>query len=171
MKTDQVPTKKCPKPKHRNVYVKRFGVVEETSVSYLYNRSLVYSAQVANVCREVLKIDTYSSEVFIVVAVDKKLIINGVTIVTQGVLDSTLVHPREIFQAAIMHNAHGIFVAHNHPSGDPTPSQEDFDVTNRLIKAGDVVGIQVIDHIIIGSEKHSPPHFSIRDTQKVRFIG
>lgn len=70
--------------------------------------------------------------------------------VTRGTLDASLVHPREVFRGAIMTNAASLVVAHNHPSGDPTPSSEDRAVTRQLRAAGKVVGIELIDHVIVG---------------------
>jgi DNA repair protein RadC len=69
-------------------------------------------------------------------------------------LNSSIVHPREVFKAAIMNNAASIVLFHNHPSGDPEPSPEDKSVTKRLVEAGKLMGIHVMDHIIIGSSKY-----------------
>jgi DNA repair protein RadC len=71
-------------------------------------------------------------------------------LVTQGVLDGSLIHPREVFRVAIVESAAAVLLAHNHPSGDPTPSAEDRQVTRQLAAAGRLVGIPVLDHIIIG---------------------
>ncbi len=70
--------------------------------------------------------------------------------ISTGTLDSSLVHPREVFRQAIAASAAAIIVVHNHPSGDPTPSEEDRRVTTRLVSAGSTIGIDVLDHIIIG---------------------
>lgn len=70
-----------------------------------------------------------------------------------GTLNSSLVHPRELFKVAIRRSAAGIILLHNHPSGDPTPSQEDIKLTKRLKEAGDIIGIDVLDHIVIGDNK------------------
>ncbi|MEI6074935.1 MAG: DNA repair protein RadC [Verrucomicrobiota bacterium] len=70
--------------------------------------------------------------------------------ISKGTLDTILVHPREVFRAAIVANAAGILLVHNHPSGDPTPSEADIKVTRDLIRAGQVLKIEVIDHIILG---------------------
>lgn len=67
-----------------------------------------------------------------------------------GPLDTLLVHPREVFKAALLANAAAIVVAHNHPSGDPTPSPDDMEMTRRLVAAGGVLGMSVLDHIIVG---------------------
>ena len=70
--------------------------------------------------------------------------------VSIGSLNSNVAHPREVFHEAISHSAAAIIVAHNHPSGDPTPSKEDEGLTRRLVKSGEILGIQVLDHLIIG---------------------
>ena len=71
-------------------------------------------------------------------------------VVTRGVLDASVVHPREVFRIAIAENAAAVLLVHNHPSGDPTPSPEDRAVTKQLVEAGVVIGIPVVDHVIIG---------------------
>ncbi|MCB2154946.1 DNA repair protein RadC [bacterium] len=70
--------------------------------------------------------------------------------VSRGTVNQSLVHPREVFKAAILSNAHTIIIAHNHPSGDPTPSRQDRDVTRRLVQAGELLGIRILDHVIVG---------------------
>jgi len=74
--------------------------------------------------------------------------------VTRGTLDASLVHPREVFRAAIAEAAASVIVVHNHPSGDPTPSAEDRAVTRQLRAAGGIVGIEVLDHVIIGEGRY-----------------
>ncbi|HQD76774.1 MAG TPA: JAB domain-containing protein, partial [Bacillota bacterium] len=77
----------------------------------------------------------------------------GVDRVSVGTLNSSAVHPRELFRNAIKRSAASIILVHNHPSGDPTPSREDVEVTGRLIDAGKIIGIDVLDHIIIGDNR------------------
>jgi DNA repair protein RadC len=72
-------------------------------------------------------------------------------LITRGILDASLIHPREVFRAAIVESAAGVILVHNHPSGDPSPSMEDRVVTEQLVTAGQAVGIPVLDHVIIGS--------------------
>lgn len=79
----------------------------------------------------------------------------SVETVSIGALSNTVVHPREVFSSAIRKSAAGVIFVHNHPSGDPTPSQEDVATTERLKKCGEILGIKVIDHIIIGNGKFS----------------
>lgn len=73
--------------------------------------------------------------------------------VSKGILDASIIHPREIFKPAIRNSASKIILIHNHPSGDPTPSEEDLEITKRLTKNGEDLGIKVLDHIIIGNGK------------------
>ena len=70
--------------------------------------------------------------------------------VSSGTLDTLLVHPREVFKTAVVANASAVVLVHNHPSGDPTPSEADIKVTRDLIRAGQVLKIEVLDHIILG---------------------
>lgn len=85
--------------------------------------------------------------------------------ITQGTLDSVLIHPREVFRPAVAHHASAIVLAHNHPSGDPTPSEADIKVTRDLIRAGKVLRIDVLDHVILGqaTEERSRDFASLRE--------
>jgi DNA repair protein RadC len=76
-------------------------------------------------------------------------VLRGVA-VTRGILDASLIHPREIFRPAILENAASVVLVHNHPSGDPTPSPEDRSVSRQLCEAGKAVGIRVLDHVVVG---------------------
>ena len=89
-------------------------------------------------------------ENFVVMLLDTKNVVIGINVVSVGSLTSTAAHPREVFKPAILSNANSIIIAHNHPSGDPSPSEEDTKVTNRLVEGGKLLGIEVLDHIIIG---------------------
>ena len=75
-------------------------------------------------------------------------------VISIGTLNSSLVHPREVFKEAIKNSASSVIFIHNHPSGNVNPSKEDFDLTNRLKEVGKLVGIEVMDHIIIGKNTH-----------------
>lgn len=72
--------------------------------------------------------------------------------VSLGSLNGSFIHPREVFKTAVLESAASVIIAHNHPSGDPSPSKEDIEVTQRLIDAGRIMGIELIDHVIIGEE-------------------
>ncbi|MBK9948277.1 MAG: JAB domain-containing protein [Nitrospira sp.] len=92
-------------------------------------------------------------EQFLVCCLDAKNVSIGVNIVSIGSLTLSLVHPREVFKPAILLNACAIIAVHNHPSGDPTPSAEDRTLTTRLREAGDLLGIRLLDHLILGEDR------------------
>lgn len=92
-------------------------------------------------------------ERFYSVHLDAQHHVCGLELVTQGVLDASLITPREVYKAAILSNAGAIILVHNHPSGNPDPSQEDRFVTKQLVESGKVMGIPIVDHIIIGDNK------------------
>ena len=89
-------------------------------------------------------------EHFVVACLDTKHVPLGVYRITTGTLDASLVHPREVFKPAHIEGASAIILSHNHPSGDPTPSREDHQVTSQLTEAGKLFGITVLDHVIYG---------------------
>ena len=78
----------------------------------------------------------------------------GYETVSIGTLSASLVHPREVFVGALLAKAAGCIVSHNHPTGDPAPSPEDRETTRRLVKAGELLGVPVLDHIIIGDDRY-----------------
>lgn len=93
-------------------------------------------------------------EEFHAVLLDTKHRVIGVHLISVGHLNGTLVHPREVFKKAIRRSSESIIVVHNHPSGDPTPSNEDIAVTRRLRSAGTLLGIELLDHIIVGGTRY-----------------
>ena len=99
------------------------------------------------------------NEVFAMLCLSTKCRVIAYHEVSRGTLDATLVHPREVFKAALLSNAACLVLAHNHPSGDPTPSPDDQHLTNRLADAGRLLGITVVDHLIVGEGRW----FSFRD--------
>lgn len=93
-------------------------------------------------------------EVFICLLLNTKNRIMRRVVVSEGTLNQSLVHPREAFQEALKDSAAAVIFAHNHPSGDPKPSRDDTAITQRLVKAGDIVGVKVLDHVIVGRETY-----------------
>ena len=86
-----------------------------------------------------------------VILLNTKNVVIHIMDVSVGTLNSSIVHPREVFSEAIRKNSASIIICHNHPSGDPTPSSEDINITNRLKESGKLLGIELLDHIIIGN--------------------
>jgi DNA repair protein RadC len=104
-------------------------------------------------------------EHFVILLLNAKNKVIGIHTVSIGTLNASLVHPREVFKPAILANAYSVVIAHNHPSGDPTPSREDYEVTKRLIDAGKLLGVEVLDHIVIGDGTYD----SLRESGMVKF--
>jgi DNA repair protein RadC len=93
-------------------------------------------------------------EIFLILMLDAKHRKLREAQISEGSLTASIVHPREVFAPAVRESAAAIILVHNHPSGDPTPSAEDLELTRRLRQAGDVLGIRVLDHVIVGAEAH-----------------
>lgn len=105
-----------------------------------------------------------AQEVFVVISLNTKNHVIKRHLISLGTLNSSLVHPRECFRPLILDGAAAVILAHNHPSGDPTPSAEDIKITRQLIGAGEVVGIKVLDHVVIGDTA-----LSLRESGLVSF--
>ena len=109
---------------------------------------------VAKVLSSILEMESKvdrDKEHFWIIGLNAMNVIKFIDLVSLGTLTSSLVHPREVFRVAVSRGGiAGIIAVHNHPSGDPAPSREDIGVTERLKKAGDILGVQVLDHVVIG---------------------
>lgn len=137
--------------KRINIYSVK--LIKEKSELYELDDIVIIDPQIANdVIKKVLDINNSTVEKFGIITLTVKNKIAGIHIISIGNLNNSIVHPREVFQQAILNNANAVVLFHNHPSGDPTESIEDVETTKRLIKAGDILGIKVIDHIIVGEE-------------------
>lgn len=93
-------------------------------------------------------------EMMLLLCLDRKGQPTHIQTISIGTLHSSLVHPREVFKTAILSNSASIIIAHNHPSGDPTPSHDDLEITKRIKEAGELLGIELLDHIIIGANNY-----------------
>ena len=107
------------------------------------------SRQVAEILMEEMMYE--KREFFMTLNLNSKMQVESKSVISIGNLDSAPVHPREVFGPAVRRGAAAVVVAHNHPSGDPSPSPQDIDVTKRLIKASEILGIRLIDHVIVGN--------------------
>ena len=127
-------------------------VVKERSGNYDFEDKKISSPSKArDILEEVFELSELAEEVFILMCLDTKNKVTGLFKVSQGSLNASIVHPREVFKRALMQNSNAVVLAHNHPSGDVTPSGEDISVTRRLQEAGDILDIKVLDHLIIGA--------------------
>ncbi len=121
--------------------------------------SPLYGAPAISNSREVsrflrLHFEGKPQEEFLVVFLNAKHRPVGYQVLSVGSLTLSIIHPREAFKAALCMNAAAVIFSHNHPSGDPTPSPEDHALTKRLVSAGELLGIRVLDHVVIGEERH-----------------
>lgn len=137
----------------KTVFETRFARVGETGEHYQQTK---INSSVAACKWAVESLGSYfderlDAEEFLIATLNTKLCVQKVIRITRGTLDASLVHPREVFRAAIADAASAILLIHNHPSGDPTPSRQDREVTDRLKQVGQIVGITVIDHIVVGN--------------------
>ncbi|HGE5778985.1 TPA: RadC family protein [Bacillus pseudomycoides] len=136
-------------PPAKRVDIVKLKMVKESSL--LYKERRVKSPEDASLLFKRF-LNGADREYFIVLCLDIKNQPTAINVCHIGSLNSSIVHPREVLKPAIISNAASIIVAHNHPSNDPTPSSEDLEVTKRLIEAGKVVGIGVLDHLIVCEE-------------------
>ncbi|MBW4057262.1 MAG: DNA repair protein RadC [Proteobacteria bacterium] len=95
-----------------------------------------------------------TKEYFLTLHLDGKNRINCIDVVSIGSLNQSIVHPREVFKTALLSSAAAIILVHQHPTGDPSPSSEDIAITRRLKEAGDIIGIKILDHCIIGQDSY-----------------
>ena len=131
---------------------KRINIVSIKMVkesSFLYQTRQILSP---NDAYEMIKeqLEGLDREQFIIACLNTKNEPTNITVVSVGSLNKAIVHPREVFKTAILSNAASIMAFHNHPSGEITPSQQDIQLTNRLYEAGELLGIKLLDHLIIG---------------------
>ena len=133
----------------KRVNVVSIRMVKESS--FLYPNRKITSPTDGKVLFEMVLKDM-DKEHFVVVCLNTKNEVNSIEIVSVGSLNASIVHPREVFKAAILSNAASVIVCHNHPSDHVGPSPDDISITNRLVEAGKLLGIPVIDHIILGGD-------------------
>lgn len=100
------------------------------------------------------EMSSLKTEEFRVAILNTKKEIESIRTIFSGTIDRTIVHPREVYKYALEYSAHSIIAIHNHPSGDSTPSKDDIELTKRLVESGKILGIELVDHLIIGSNKY-----------------
>jgi DNA repair protein RadC len=145
--------------------IQKFNLIMEKSKDYTMFTELEPTAtpQDAYELAKVFKLDKQAEEVFAVAGYDTQGKPTSYFEVHRGILDSSLVSPREIFKRLMLANAHSFIAFHNHPSGDPTPSPADIDMTKTLDEIGRTLYITMLDHIIIGDGKY----YSLNDNRKM----
>jgi DNA repair protein RadC len=132
----------------REMTIRYSASTAERGAPVLLSRFVLRASDVAPALVTLLQLEV--AEVFVIVCLSTKCEVIAYHRVSRGTLDSAPVHPREVFKAALLANAASLILAHNHPSGDPTPSRDDVALTRRLADAGRLLGIPVSDHLVIG---------------------
>ncbi|QDA30250.1 JAB domain-containing protein [Paenibacillus polymyxa] len=138
---------------HVSIYRVQMAKIGELAIE---NNMITSPETAAAACRQFL-LHEYGGfmpdrEVLGILWLNTKKVVSGAEVVSIGSLNAAIVHPREVFKSGILHNASAFIVFHNHPSGDPRPSEEDIKLTHRLSAAGDLIGIELVDHIILGND-------------------
>jgi len=137
------------------VSFERVVLVKEKVAKYELPKRIGCLEDVYRAINVITSVEEEAQEVFGILILNTKFKIVAVHEISRGTLDASMVHPREVFKPAILHNAAAIICFHNHPSGDPEPSKEDIKITERLIEAGKIMGIEIVDHIIVGDERYT----------------
>src|SRR5438552_3117959 len=140
----------------------RIALVREPGVKLAERPRLTTPQEAARVLAQYVGESDREQFVVALLTVRHRLI--GLHTVSVGCLTSSLVHPREVFKPALLASAAALVVAHNHPSGDPEPSAEDIALTRRLVSAGTLLGIEVLDHAILGADGR---HVSLKERGRV----
>lgn len=132
-----------------DISVYKLKLVREGSGS-IYSTKIMSPEELNNAVRAIFDLANEPEENMVMLSLNSKLVITGAFHVSKGDLTSTMATPREIYKRAILNNAKTICIAHNHPTGDVTPSQDDLNLTSRLIEAGSILGVALNDHLIVG---------------------
>ena len=148
-----------------NITLNKIILVKESAHRYnLQTRTIHGPADAAHVINTVLNLQNEAQEVLVALLLNTKNDIVGIQEISRGSLSASIVHPREVFKAAILHNAAAIILSHNHPSGNPSPSREDLAVTERIANAGKILDIPLLDHVVIGD----PNFISMREKDMIK---
>ena len=131
----------------KRINIVSIKMVKESSFQYLA-RQILSPSDAYEMIKE--QLEGLDREQFIIACLNTKNEPTNISVVAVGTLNKAIVHPREVFKTAILSNAASIMAFHNHPSGETTPSQQDIQLTNRLYEAGELLGIKLLDHLIIG---------------------
>ena len=136
------------------VVFEKVVLVKEKVGRYELPRETKSPEEAYNAIKTITNVQEEAQEVFGILVLNTKNKIVAVHEVSRGTLNASMVHPREVFKPAVLHNAAAIICFHNHPSGDLEPSREDIEITKRLVEAGKIMGIEILDHIIVSDDRY-----------------
>ncbi len=130
----------------------KLELVKESSKVYEVESKVSSPSGVRDYLEQIFKLSIQAEEVVVILVLDIKNNVIGAFEVSRGSLNTSMVHPREVFKRALLLNGASIILAHNHPSGDVTPSKEDISITKRLVDGGKLLGVELLDHVIVGED-------------------
>lgn len=136
-----------------NVY--KVVQVKESSCNYHFEGSINSPQSVEKLLNHVFDLSNQAVENFGIISLNTKNKVVGAHLISKGSLNQTIASPRDVFMNAMLNNASSIILFHNHPSGDSTPSKEDIEITKRMVECGELLGIHVLDHVIVGTSYSS----------------
>ena len=148
-----------------NITLSRIKLVRESCHRYgnIKSRHIDGPEDAARIILEVLDLENVAQEVFGELFLDVKNNLIGIMEISRGSLTASIAHPREIYKAALLANCANLIIFHNHPSGDPTPSREDIQITKQMKRAGEILGIPLLDHLVIGDGRYT----SMKETDQM----
>lgn len=129
-------------------------VVRDESIPATYSPTIQSPQDIYRLATTETDLIDLDREAIYAIHLDARNKVLGIEMVSLGTLNSSLVHPRETFKSAILTGASGLILLHNHPSNDPKPSEEDIQLTARISKAGEILGIELLDHLIVCAKGH-----------------
>ena len=141
----------------KRINVVQCQIVKEKTMSYDF-KTISKPVEGAKIIKAY--IGNSDRENFVIACLDTRNNITAINTVSIGTINETIVHPREIFKIAILANSANIIIAHNHPSGNPSPSREDIEFTKKIVSAGKLLDIEVLDHIVVGDDEK---YFSFKE--------
>ncbi len=136
------------------VSFERVVLVKEKVGKYELPRKTKNPEEAYNAIKIITNVQEEAQEVFGILILNIKNKIVAVHEISRGTLNASIAHPREVFKPVVLHNAAAIVCFHNHPSGDPEPSKADIEITKRLVEVGEIMGIEVLDHIIVSDDRY-----------------
>ena len=127
--------------------------MEKVKSMLVKNKNIISPKEAFEIVSEYLQ--GVDREHMVLLTLDVKNVVTSISTVSIGSINTSVVHPREVFKTAILSNAASIILAHNHPSGDVTPSKQDINITHRINECGKILGIDLLDHLIIGDDTYT----------------
>lgn len=136
------------------INITRIKLVRERKEEYAAATAISCPDDAVEMANAIFDMEYLADEIVVALFLDRKNNVIGTCEISHGTIDACIMQPRDVFKAALLHNAASFMLFHNHPSGDPQPSMEDIRSTKRIVEASRIMGINILDHIIIGHRRY-----------------